>query len=305
MAPIFQPKNASKIKKKWKKEYKTPVTIFGIFVLNMLLGSNILFSLRNFFNTETFPIDGRQAPYNNPAKFPYSLCPGPINTADGASNPCFAVIKWLAQTIALSWISWRRMMLLNPTKGLKKNDNIYAHKIPQDGDIIEWAALLFSPIIVLVILALGGIFSTILTYCASFGAKGGMLFTILFTFLPPIMPLLITPILSLLQILNVLYILLIKPLLTGSGWTYLIRNFANFVAVPLILMCLFLIFNTKIINLPAAIPWVFYIGLMLFYFNGLRGGWSFKKPSPKSSGGPKVLSPLPPQPPGIKGVALG
>ena len=69
-------KNIKKLTRNTNKDLQLPLKIVKTFILFGILGSNIIYALRNFFNTKTFPINGRCAPYNNPSSFPYSLCPG-------------------------------------------------------------------------------------------------------------------------------------------------------------------------------------------------------------------------------------
>ena len=240
--------------------------------------------------------------------FPIVYVPGPINTADGVSNPCFAVIKWLAQTLALSWISWRRMLLMNPQEVLKKGEApSWTKTIPyKEGDIMEMLYIFGSPLLIPVIVGLGSIFSIVLTYCGSFGAKGGIFFTLLFTFFPPLLLAIIAPLISLTQVLNVLYVLLLKPLFTSGGWKYLMRNCIDYLAFPpLIIFSIYLLVSYKIIIWPLGVP--FAVILAIFFIYKLAGG--LRTPteivSEAGTAAAKVLPPLPPQPPGIKGTALG
>jgi len=310
---VIELKNIKKLTRGTKKDLKTPLIIVQVFILCVIVGSNILYALRNFFNTTTFPINGKGAPYSDPSLFPYNLCPGRINTADDVSHPCFIVIKWLAQTLALSWISWRKMLLMNPKgpilrHGKKSVSPNWTQDFPyDDGDIMQLLYLLGAPLLIPAILAFGSIFSIVLTYCGSFGAKGGIFFTLLFTFFPPILLGIIAPLVAAAQVLHVLYVLLLKPITTSGGWRYILGNAVDYLVFPLIVFFIYLLVTYKIIIWPLGVPFAIVIGG--FYIWKLMGGLRRGNKNILQAAAATVVSPplppLPPQPPGIKGVALG
>ena len=260
MPKYYNFKKIKRMRKNMKKDLSQPFSYFILFIYSIIIGSNISYSLRTFFNTETFPINGNAPPYRGPASFPHNLCSG----TDKISPQCFTLIKWLSQTISLSMISWRKLLLANPQTSLNKDNNIFNTKIPQGGNIMELCFILLIPIIIPFILSLGPIVSIILTYCASVNANCGMFFTLLFTFIP-ILLFLIAPIISLANVFHVLYILLLKPLFSVGGWKNLMQNVMKFMLIPILLFIIYIINHYKVLAWPITYPFAFVIGFFYIY----------------------------------------
>ena len=258
--PLVRTENFKKMGRRINKDFKVPMEIMKFFVFAIFIGSNILYALANNFNTKTFPIDGCNLPYSSkggkPAAFPYNICPGSTSSLSDVTNPCWAPVKWLGQTLAGSWIAWRKMLLLNPKDDkILKDVNIIENKfnISQKKGLGKLIFLLGSSLI-FVALPLMSFISYILTYCASFAANNGILFTLLFTFPIPILLIIVAPLLSLLQTLEVSYVLLLKPLLSGGGWKALMQNIITYAIPPLIVYTLILFMHYDIIALSLGIP---------------------------------------------------
>ena len=244
---IWNKKKWTRFKKNGKKQFSSIIVIAVVFIFSIISGSNIIYSLQNFISPEFLKINLCKPPFSDPPSFPYNLCPKGAVHINDLTNPCFAPLTWFVQTIGFSWSRWRKMILSTKDDNLGESELPYAapiKKVMSGTGIFQLLLLLILPLGVLLIMTIGPIISIIITYCSSFSAYRGMLLTFIFTFLFPILLALIAPILGILQPLEVLYMTVFKPFLSGGALLNMFYNIMYFavpwvVGIPLILLAVY------------------------------------------------------------------